>query len=61
MPPIVLIGPMCAGKSTIAVLATNAHFVRHPSNRRLAKATFYTAGYTPEQTTDAITKWLAAL
>lgn len=30
------------------------HFVKHPSNARLAKHTLYTAGQTPEQTRDAI-------
>jgi hypothetical protein len=30
------------------------HFVRHPSNRRLAKHVVYTAGRTPEETRDEI-------
>lgn len=46
---IILIGPTKAGKSTLA-----AHFVKHPSNYRLAKAVVYTEGKTPEQTADEI-------
>ena len=32
----------------------SAHFVKHPSNYRLAKAIVYTEGKTPEQTADEI-------
>lgn len=32
----------------------NAHFVKHPSNRTLAKITVYTNGRTPDQTCDDI-------
>jgi hypothetical protein len=32
------------------LLALNEHFVRHPSNARLAKRTFYTEGRTPQET-----------
>jgi shikimate kinase len=40
------------------VLAANERFVRHPSNRRLAKVTIYTQGKSPEQTADEIMRWL---
>lgn len=33
-----------------ALLRVNEHFVRHPSNRRLAKIVVYTEGKTPEET-----------
>lgn len=46
---IILIGPTKASKSTLA-----AHFVKHPSNYRLAKAIVYTEGKAPEQTVDEI-------
>ena len=46
---IILIGPTKAGKSTLA-----PHFVKHPSNYRLAKAIVYTEGKTPEQSADEI-------
>jgi shikimate kinase len=32
----------------------NEHFVRHPSNRRLAKRVIYTKGKTPEEVCDAL-------
>ena len=37
-----------------ALLAVNEHFVRHPSNHRLAKITVYTEGQSPEDTWAAI-------
>lgn len=36
------------------------HFVRHPSNRRLAKHVVYTAGRTPEETRDEIVALVGA-
>lgn len=42
-----------------AILDLNAHYVRHPSNQRLARITVYTDGQTPEQTCAAILGQLA--
>lgn len=39
----------------------NEHFIRHPSNQLLAKATFYTLDTTPEATCEAILAHLAGL
>jgi shikimate kinase len=36
------------------LLALNEHFVRHPSNRRLAKLVVYTGGKTAEETAEEI-------
>jgi hypothetical protein len=36
------------------------HFVKHPSNHRLAKYTLYTAGMTPEETCDEIVRLVRA-
>ena len=36
------------------VLMINAHFVKHPSNQKLAKLIVYTNGKTPEETCDEI-------
>jgi shikimate kinase len=35
------------------------HFIRHPSNRRLAKRVVYTIGQTPQQTCDGILQLLS--
>ena len=40
-------------------LKANEHFVRHPSNRRLAKIVAYTEGKTPEETCDEILRRLS--
>lgn len=40
------------------LLRLNEHFVRHPSNRRLAKHVVYTKGRTPEDTCQEILKGL---
>lgn len=37
----------------------NEHFIRHPSNRLLAKATFYTLDQSPSETCEAIVSYLA--
>lgn len=34
----------------------NEHFVRHPSNRRLADVVVYTGGRTPEETTEEVVR-----
>jgi hypothetical protein len=36
------------------LLDLNEHFVKHPSNQRLAKMTIYTQGKSPEETCDEI-------
>ena len=41
-----------------AVLDLNAHFVRHPSNARLAKQTVYTNGRTPDEICAALLQTL---
>ena len=41
-------------------LQLNEHFVKHPSNARLAKMTIYTKGKTPEETVDEIVSKLVA-
>ncbi len=41
------------------LFAINEHFVKHPSNHRLAKMTIYTNGKTPEETCTEIMKKLA--
>ncbi|MGD1932468.1 MAG: shikimate kinase [Leptolyngbyaceae cyanobacterium] len=37
---------------------TNEHFIRHPSNAKLAQFTVYTKGKTPEETRDEILQWV---
>ena len=46
--------PQRIGKPTDDVDDVNEHFVRHPSNGRLAKFTVYTRDRTPEQTVEEI-------
>ena len=46
------------GKVDSELLRLNEHFVRHPSNSKLAKKTIYTEGNTIEQTCDAVIKWI---
>lgn len=41
-------------------LALNAHFLHHPSNRRLASHTVYTDGQTPAQTCETILRLVAS-
>jgi hypothetical protein len=36
----------------------NAHYIRHPANRALAKAVVHTMGKTPEETCDEILQTL---
>jgi shikimate kinase len=36
----------------------NEHFVRHPSNRLLAKFTVYTRDHTPDQTADEVARYM---
>lgn len=40
------------------LFAVNEHFIKHPSNHRLAKMTIYTNGKTPEETCAEIVKKL---
>ncbi len=40
-------------------LQANEHFVKHPSNQRLAKLTVYTEGKSPEETCEEIYRWLS--
>lgn len=42
------------GEVDPGLLRLNEHFVRHPSNHRLAKMTVYTGDHTPEETCDEI-------
>ena len=42
------------GKVDARLLDLNAHFVKHPSNRNLAKITIYTDGKSPQETCDEI-------
>jgi hypothetical protein len=42
------------GEVDPALLSLNAHFTKHPSNRRLAKMAIYTEDKTPEETCDEI-------
>lgn len=42
------------GKVDPKLLDLNEHFVKHPSNQRLAKMTIYTQGKSPEETCDDI-------
>ena len=42
------------GKVDTRLLGLNAHFVKHPSNSRLAKITVYTEGKSPQETCDEI-------
>jgi hypothetical protein len=42
------------GKVDPKLLDLNEHFVKHPSNRQLAKMTIYTEGKFPEETCDEI-------
>lgn len=42
------------GKVDARLLDVNAHFVKHPSNRKLAKITVYTDGKSPQETCDEI-------
>lgn len=62
-PCVVLLLPFPEPEKSIAYLDervdqnlrdVNAHYVRHPLNRALAKATVYTAGKTPEDTCEEI-------
>jgi shikimate kinase len=46
------------GKVDPELLDLNEYFVRHPSNRKLAKNTFYTEGKSPEETTQEIIDWI---
>ncbi len=46
------------GKSDPDLLALNEHFVRHPSNRLLAKHTFYTEDTPAKKTCQAILDWI---
>ena len=46
------------GKVDPELLALNEHFVRHPSNHRLAKATFYTEGRSVLKTCQAMLDWI---
>lgn len=43
------------------IFELNAHFVQHPSNRKLAKMTVYTKDKTPQQTCDEIIKRLQSV
>lgn len=42
------------GKVDPKLLELNEHFVKHPSNQRLAKVTIYTEGKSPQETCDEI-------
>jgi len=46
------------GKIDEELLALNEHFVRHPSNRLLAKKTFYTEDRPAKKTCQAILDWI---
>ena len=46
------------GKIDTELLELNEHFVRHPSNAKLAKKIFYTEGKTPEEINQDILSWL---
>lgn len=46
------------GKIDQELLALNEHFVRHPSNRLLAKKTFYTEDSPAKKTCQAILDWI---
>jgi hypothetical protein len=46
------------GKIDTELLALNEHFVRHPSNSKLAKKIIYTEGKTPEEINQDILSWI---
>lgn len=46
------------GRVDPELLALNEHFVRHPSNHRLAKATFYTEGCSALKTCQEMLDWI---
>lgn len=43
-----------------SIMAVNEHFVRHPSNRRLARLVVYTKGKNPAETCAEIVQWVKA-
>ena len=48
------------GKVDPELLLLNEYFVRHPSNGKLAKKTFFTENKTPEETCQEIVEWIQA-
>ncbi len=46
------------GKIDPELLSLNEHFVRHPSNAKLAKKTFYTEGRSANATAEEILAWI---